>query len=258
MKSFSMFKLSTSLLAFMALVVTTSLQAAPAEAGKAIVKLVKGNPTYSNAETKLGMLKPGQVLGEGTTITTGSASIVELDLGENGKVVQIIENTTVSIDELKLEKTAADTKASTHLTLQKGGLIGNVKKLSAASDFKVKYAEGVAGIRGTKWAILPGRGVICSEGTVTVTFIVNGKPSIVTLSPGQVALPPLTPGGTPQIVSIPVDTAKFLVTLINEFGLGRDGDGPREGRGRDVRIVVSANVGNNGESGQTVEHEQLN
>jgi hypothetical protein len=248
MKSFSLFKLSTSLMAFAALVFATSVQAAaPAgnvETGKAEVKIIRGSSaTYSDPSGQLGILKVGQVISEKSTITTGPGTLVELWLGENGQVLRLIENTSVTIEELKVQKNAADTVAKTTLNLKQGGLIGNVKKLSAASDYKIKYAEGVAGIRGTDWAILPGKGVVCSEGTVTVTFVVNGVPSApITLAAGQIALPPATPGGVPRILDLPRDVTDFLVAVGHKFD-GHGPDGPRGPQGRDVVVIVSAQAG---------------
>lgn len=255
MKSFSMFKLSTSILAFAALVVTTSLQAAT-ENGKAEVKIIRGGvASYSSAEVKTGILKIGQVLGEGITVTTGPGVVVELNLGENGQVLRIVENSSVSIDELKLDKTAADTVAKTSLTLKQGGLIGNVKKLSQASDYKVKYAEGVAGIRGTKWAILPGKGVICTEGSVKVTFTIDGKTSPpVNLEPNQIALPPLVAGGPVRVQTLPPEFVTFLVLLNEQFNGHFPGD-RRDGPRRDIQIVVSANAGHNAETETTQNNE---
>jgi len=246
-----MFKLSTSILAFAALVVTTSLQAAT-ENGKAEVKIIKGGvASYSSAEVKTGILKVGQVLGEGVTVTTGPGVVVELNLGENGQILQIIENSSVSIDELKVDKTAADTVAKTSLTLKQGGLIGNVKKLSQASDYKVKYAEGVAGIRGTKWAILPGKGVVCTDGGVKVTYVIDGKTSPpVTLAPNQVALPPLVAGGPVRVITVTPEIARFLAYVAEQFN-GRPGGDRRDGPRRDIQVVISANSGHNAETETT-------
>ena len=254
MKSTSIFKLATGVLALAALLVTSSAQAA-VEQGKATVKLVKGgSPTFKNASGQ-GVLKVGDTIGEGTTITTGAGVNLMLDMGDNGNELQVIENTTVSFDELKLDRNTADVKAKTTLTLNKtGGLLGNVKKLSQASDFKVKYAEGVAGIRGTQWAILPGKGVVCSQGSVQVTFMVNGQPSSVTIGPGQVALPPQTPGGPPVVVNVGKDVANLLVFLgkIFEDQIQMVNDRNR-GQG-DVKVIISPNSGYN-PGGETPRNE---
>lgn len=243
MKSTSIFKLATGVLALAALLVTSSAQAA-VEQGVAKVTFIKGgSATFKNASGQ-GVLKEGTTFGEGTTITTGAGVYVQLDMGDNGNDLQVVENTTVSFDELKVKRNAADVEAKTSLTLNKtGGLLGNVKKLSQSSDFKVKYAEGVAGIRGTQWAILPGKGVVCSQGSVQVTFMVNGQPASVTLGPGQVAFPPQTPGGPPIVMTIGKELAAYLVFLgnifKNEIQMVNDRN---QGQG-DIKVIVSPNTG---------------
>jgi hypothetical protein len=237
MKSFSFLKLSTSLVAFAALVLTTSLQAAApgVEAGKAVVVSTKGLVTG-----KSGALKVGDVLNQGDTVTTGADSEVIFDLGENGKDLKVIEKSDVVFEKLQFRKADGAVNADTTLNLKKGGLIGNVKKLSAASNYEVKHAEGVAGIRGTKYAVLPGKGVVCAEGKVVVTFTVNGvKLPPITLLPGQMVLPPVG-GQPPQVVNIPVEVANFLAIAFR-----RDDDrGPRQvGGPRNEGPRPSANVG---------------
>lgn len=245
MKPISFLKISASLLAMVAMVTTTSLQAAaPANnitKGKAEVRKVAGNAS----------VKSGQILEEGDTITTGPNSAVEVWLGDNGQLLRIAENSTVVFDKLTLEKVAGDPeiKATTKLDLKKGGLVGEVKKLSKASQYEVKHAQGVAGIRGTEYAILPGKGVVCTSGTVVVNFVVNGIPSPpITLGANQVALPPAQPGGPPIIVTVSPEFATFISNLIETLNPGGRFRGPGA-RGRDIQIVVSPNVGS--DSGET-------
>ncbi len=249
MKPISFLKISASLLAMVAMVTTTSLQAAaPANnitKGKAEVKKVAGSAN----------VKPGQVLGAGDKITTGPDSAVEIWLGENGQLLRVAENSDVLIEELTLEKVAGDPdiKATTKLDLKKGGLIGEVKKLSKASQYEVKHAQGVAGIRGTEYAILPGQGVVCTDGTVVVNFVVNGVPSPpVTLGANQVALPPAQPGGPPIIVTVSPQMAAFLGRVAELLNPGSRVRGPGA-RGRDVQVIVSPNVGRGGEETSTTE-----
>ena len=236
MKPISFIKISASLLAMVALVTTTSLQAAaPASnitQGKAEVKKVVGSAS----------VKPGQILEAGAKITTGPDSAVEIWLGENGQLLRVDENSDVLIEELTLEKVAGDPeiKATTKLDLKKGGLVGEVKKLSKASQYEVKHAQGVAGIRGTAYAILPGQGVICASGTVVVNFVINGIPSPpITLGANQVALPPAQPGGAPIIITLPPEVSRAISRLVKRLNQ-RDGQNGPGARDRDVQVVISA------------------
>ncbi len=243
MKPFSFFKISASLVAFAALLSATGVQAAnpgAADLSPGVVKILdfKGTVTFVK-DGKTQPLMKGDTLGEkDTIITQGVGSEVKLDLGDNGGELNVVENTTVVIETLKLNK---NKDAETKLDLKKGGLIGNVKKLSKASNFEVKHAEGVAGIRGTLWAVLPGQGVICAQGSVLVTFVVNGVAlPPITLGPGQMVLPPL-PGQPPIVINIPPALATRLALAFNNGG-DRPG-GPRGGGRRDVRVIVSAFAG---------------
>lgn len=236
MKPFSFLKISASVVAFVAMVASSSLQAAtPGDApikGKAEVKAVVGQ-----ANVKL-----GQILQEGDTITTGPEGYVELWLGDNGQMVRVDKDSSLTLDELViLKKTADGADFKTTLNLKKGGLVGEAKKISAASKYEVKHAQGVAGIRGTEYAVLPNKGVVCTKGTVVVTFMVNGVPSApITLGPNQVALPPAQPGGVPRIVTVSPEVADALNAIAEAFqNLRRNQRGPFV-RGRDVEVVVSA------------------
>jgi len=243
MKAFSFLKISASLLAFAALLSATGVQAAnpgAADLTPGVAKILdfKGTVTFVK-NGKVQVLQKGDTLGEKDTVSTvGVGSEVKLDLGDNGGELNVVEDTTVVIETLQLNK---NKDAETKLDLKKGGLIGNVKKLSAASKYEVKHAQGVAGIRGTLWAILPGQGVICSQGSVLVTFVVNGVAlPPITLGPGQMVLPPSGPNQAPIVINIPPALATRLVNAFNRGG-GRPG-GPRGGR-RDVRVIVSAFAG---------------
>jgi hypothetical protein len=247
MKPISFIKISASLLAMVAMVATTSLQAAaPANnitKGKGEVKKSVGTTN----------VKEGQVLKDGDKITTGPNSAVEIWLGVNGQLLRIPENSEVLIEELTVEKVAneAEPKVTTKLELKSGGLIGEVKKLSKASNYEVKHAQGVAGIRGTEYAIFPGQGVICTSGTVVVRFMVNGIPSApITLGPNQVALPPAQPGGPPIIVPVSPEMARFLARVAEILYPGGRVRGPGN-RGRDVRVVVSAFAERDGDTEET-------
>jgi len=247
MKPISFIKISASLLAMVAMVATTSLQAA-APANN--ITKGKGEVRKSVGTTNV---KEGQNLKDGDKIVTGPDSAVEIWLGANGQLLRIPENSEVLIEELTVEKVAneAEPKVTTKLELKKGGLIGEVKKLSKASQYEVKHAQGVAGIRGTEYAIFPGQGVVCMGGTVVVRFMVNGIPSApITLGANQVALPPAQPGGPPIIVTVSPEIAQLLGQIAERLNPGGRVRGPGS-RGRDAQVVISAFSDRDGASEET-------
>ncbi len=64
-------------------------------------------------------------------------------------VLRLYANTVLGIDKLVANETGAGTVSETELDLRKGHIMGNVKKLSAGSEFRIRYPKGVAAIRGS-------------------------------------------------------------------------------------------------------------
>jgi len=62
-------------------------------------------------------------------------------------------SSTLVIDKLTTVSSGADTVSDTELDLKKGSLFASVKKLSAAAQYLVKTPTGIAGVRGTQFAI---------------------------------------------------------------------------------------------------------
>jgi hypothetical protein len=134
-----------------------------------VAKLI-GSAKYTDATGQSGPLLAGMYLGAGTTITTEIGSGVVLDFGPNGQLLNLKDNSTLTIETLKRRDTGADMVTETTLNLEKGRIIGNVKKLSASSRFEVKTSRGVAGIRGTAFEIYAVGIFRCITGQIVVTI----------------------------------------------------------------------------------------
>lgn len=178
-----------------------SAEAQTMRQGKAEVKAVRGSAKYSTGGGVWVPLKVGTVLKPGAIIQTAPESHVDLYLGANGPVLRVTSETTVALDRLSFTDTGADNVIDTQLNLQSGRILGNVKKLAAASEYKVKMPNGVAAIRGTDFDIrvnmrgnspeiratsLSGQ-LVCagSDATQTKTGIVNTGETFV-FPPGNV------------------------------------------------------------------------
>ncbi len=176
---------------------------------------VKGSARYSTDGRTWQPLRKGDVLNPGVVLQTAEGSAIDLQLSDRdaaamslgtvssaagapnsaalyqtegeatANIVHIFPSTELSVDKLMVERTGADEVSETQLDLRAGQIMGNVKKLSAASKYEVKIPNGVAGIRGTiywlsstsKAAVLTGSVVLAlvkPDGTV-VTKIVNAK-----------------------------------------------------------------------------------
>lgn len=163
-------------LGLLALGLTMCLQAQTP--GKAEVRSIKGQASYSTAGGAFAPLKVGTILYSGTTIKTAPSSLVDLFLGNSAGFVRITENTTLALDKLAFTETGADTVVEVQLNLPDGTILGNVNKLSAASKYEVKVPNGVAGIRGTRFRISSSAYVVLLEGSLIMVYVPpNGQPT---------------------------------------------------------------------------------
>jgi hypothetical protein len=144
--------------------------------GMAKVMHIKGQARYHTGNNAWQILKEGDVLKSGAVIQTARDSIVDLVLNNPGAVlppditttpppngqpppagvsavkqdtIRMWEDTILGIDKLTITQTGVDRVTETQLDLQRGHILGTVKKLSAASVYEIKIPNGVAGIRGT-------------------------------------------------------------------------------------------------------------
>lgn len=205
-----------------ALLGIVATEAAPVQ-NRAEVRAVRGTANYSTDRgANWKKLNVGTRLGEHSVVRTAPGSTVDLFLGDNGPVVRVTEDSTLGIDRLNSENMGGGEKViETQLDLRSGRILGNVKKLAAASKYEVKTPVGVAGIRGTKYDIRADGTVAVTEGTVVVVYIVGGQPTTVTVPAGFVSHPPTTPGAQVQ----PTALTPQQITEINN-NLPGTGSGP--------------------------------
>lgn len=160
--------------------------AQPSKPGFATVVRVKGEATYSldNGATKHPLVA-GKFLEAGSIIYTDDDSMVDVILGKalqmpqatwtpqrvslaadspvrglvtytpspEQNMVRVMPQSALGIDKLTTTSSGADTVSDTELDLKKGGLFASVKKLSSAAQYVVKTPAGIAGVRGTEFAI---------------------------------------------------------------------------------------------------------
>lgn len=182
-----------------------------------IVTKISGGARYSmdGGRTFIG-LHQGDILKPGALIQTSEKGTVDVILGEphgvvatpiaspvsspsamaNGggggprtapkaNVIRILPNSVLTVDKLTLERTGMDEVSDTQLDLKAGTIIGNVKKLSAASRYEIKIPNGVAGIRGTIYMIGANGAVYVLRGSVVVSYVDGqGQLHTVTVSAG--------------------------------------------------------------------------
>ncbi len=216
---------------------TASLQAETP--GKAEVRAINGHAMYSTAGGASTRLKVGTVLYSGSTIKTDAGSTVDLFLGNSAGVVRVAENTTLALDKLAFTETGADSVVEVQLHLPQGTILGNVKKLSAASKYEIKVPNGVAGIRGTEYRINSSAYVVLLNGSLVMVYVPpNGNPT-----PYPLFAPPA------QYFS-PVEGVKpapdeLITEVATQLGHGRVGEppGPPEPFFPNPRVFVEPGTG---------------
>lgn len=189
----------------LALFVLTGYANAENRQGKATVRAVRGHAQFSVGGGAWEPLKVGVTLKPGASIQTGPESTVDLFLGQNGPVIRVTPDTTVGLDKLAFTDTGADTVIDTQLNLKSGRILGNVKKLAAASKYEIKTPNGVAGIRGTDFdvTVTPIGGgkydivVTSITGTIVGAVVLDGTPFTAVINTGE-TWHPIRPGDQPQ------------------------------------------------------------
>lgn len=156
------------------------LMASPAQAkvNYAMVKRVVGQATYTSPAGS-GSLTSKMTLFQGSRITTGPDSFVDLDLGENGDALRIEASSTVSLTMLTSRRVASrQTVVNTQMEVTRGHVVANVvRKLSRASRYNIRTPSGVAGIRGT-----------CIKAGVSGTIALIGRVEFVPTAGGGVRI----------------------------------------------------------------------
>ncbi len=194
--------------------VSTNANAQVMKKGKATVRAVHGPCKYSVAGGPWLPIKVNMTLLSGTSVKTeGPESWVDMNVNGVNSTVRVAPNTTMKIDNMEYMGSSSSGDTKTTLNLQSGNVLGNVKKLSASSDYDIRTPNGVAGIRGTDFSV---KVEIQPDGNYRITFtsvvgqlvcaaIIPGVPNAVTkvLNDGQ--------SWTPGVGTDVVDEVKDLL-----------------------------------------------
>jgi hypothetical protein len=152
-----------SLLAASAILAGSTLYAA--ETGKAELTGIKGSVKVDGQPAAVGdSVKPGQ------SISTGAGAQANLYLGDNGPTVVVLPDSSISFDELTLDKSGAETVVTTKINLKVGTVAGYVKKTSSQSSYIVKGPTVSAVIRTSEYQITDNGTVAVWSGCVTVSY----------------------------------------------------------------------------------------
>jgi len=190
-----------------------ALSSSEAAVNKAVVRAVRGTAQYSLAGAGYKPLQVGYALPPNSKIRTAADSSVDLFLGDNGPVVRVTPDTELGVDKLDVADSGVEKVINTQLDLRNGRILGNVKKMAAASKYEVKTPRGVAGIRGTEYDIRADGTVHVISGTVLMVYMTQGRATPITVNAGQTAHAPTAPGTQPTITTVPPDVTGALADV---------------------------------------------
>jgi len=202
---------------------SASTQASP---NKGVVRSVRGGSAEISNDSGKSWKKAavGMPIAAHSAIKTDASAVVDVFLGDNGPVVRVNPSSQLGFDKLDVQDAGIEKVIETQLDLKSGRILGNVKKMAAASKYEVKTPHGVAGIRGTEYSISADGTVSVVSGTVVVVYIVDNVPQPpITISQGNQTSPPTSNGGTAQIVQstvTPGDIAQINVGIAPRAGGG--------------------------------------
>jgi len=151
------------LLAISAILAGSSLSAA--ETGKAELTGVKGSVKVDGQTAFVGeAVKPGQ------KVETGAGAQANLYLADNGPTVVVLPDSSISFEELSVDKTGAEPVITTKINLKGGTVAGYVKKTSSQSSYIVKGSTVTAVIRTSEYQVTDNGTVAVFSGCVTVSY----------------------------------------------------------------------------------------
>jgi hypothetical protein len=112
--------------------------------------------------------------------------------------------------------TGVDAVSDTELDLRQGTIFGNVKKLSAASQYLIKVPNGIAGVRGTTFIMSASGAITIVQGSMVLSIAGPNGTTTVVLGPGDQYNPTTgqTEHLTPQDFAAAERTAVLTVTLV--------------------------------------------
>jgi hypothetical protein len=161
---------------------------------KATVRSVHGTVDYQDKQNGAWLpVKPNMKFAAGITIRTGVDGGADISVNGTASAIRLTNNTTLQIPTMSYVGSAREGDTTTMLNLESGSVIGNVKKISANSRYEIMSPHGVAGIRGTDFAVeaIPtpeGRFDVTFSsitGVITVSAVINGVTVTHTLTTGM-------------------------------------------------------------------------
>lgn len=239
----------------MVLAFTSNASAQDVKQGVVTVVRIQGDARYSSGDNVWHPLTLGATLGANDVIQTGAGSTVDVVLADKAarvashtsagspiggtvniaglpitpihaaqsapeqNVIRLQADTVLAIDKFTFTQTGADTVSDTELDLRSGKIFGNVKKISAASQYLIKMPTGVAGVRGTAFLLGANGDVTVLSGSVVVSGVgANGQVYTTVVGAGDQFNPSTgqVTRLTPRELFAAIETATAIVIAIHK------------------------------------------
>jgi hypothetical protein len=190
--------------------------------GKATVRAVQGQVTWSINGGPPQRLHVNEVLDPGATVMTGPDSHADLSVNGVSSVVRISADSKIQLSKMTYYGTMREGDRETYLNLQAGEILGNVKKISGNSRYEIETPHGVAGIRGTDFQITI---ALNPDGTYAVTFtsvtgqvivsaVVNNQTVVHILNTGESWTPGY--GDVKEVALVDREQALAILSIIEQ------------------------------------------
>ncbi|MBU6409119.1 MAG: FecR domain-containing protein [Verrucomicrobia bacterium] len=185
--------------------------------GYATIVRITGEARYSNDGQHWHALVIGARLSPGDVIQTSADGTVDMVLGHkishhisaapgpiglapdpnvlgyvsykavaSQNVIHMQSGTVLAIDKLTIADTGVDAVSDTELDLRQGTIFGSVKKLSAESQYLIKFPTGIAGVRGTIFKMSANGAITVVSGSMVLSCTTaNGQTVTVVLGRGD-------------------------------------------------------------------------
>jgi hypothetical protein len=190
-------KLTAFGIAATALLLTSAAEAAE---GKAVVRTLRGTAEFSDQDAAWKNLAVGKVLAPTSKIKTALGSQVDLFLGENGPMLRLMENTTLTLEKMNANPVGPGVFIiETSLDLKAGMISGNTKMMLGPSKYEVKTPFTSCLIRDAEYKISADGTHQVTRGSATITYKDSqGVATTKTISAGETfVLPKASPEAKP-------------------------------------------------------------
>jgi hypothetical protein len=178
---------------------------------KAIIRALRpaGAAEYKKGDGDWLEARVGISLTSGDSVRTRDTATTDLFLGENGPVIRVLPDSSITLVSLLLANTGIEKRIETIVRLHQGTILGSVKRMSEKSVYKILTPCTIVRVHGTEYRISADCEVALVSGSATVWNRRTGKVSGI--APGEATdAPPPTETQKKKTIA-PPEVIQFFV-----------------------------------------------